>query len=176
MVIVITGPIASGKSTIARKVAVELGRGRMRAAVIDLDLLEGMLRTDGRASDDSTWAIARHAAAMLTNAFLERGVAVVIAEGSFNTPSDRAGFARSLRNGIRPRYVTLRVSFEEALRRARADQSRGLSRDNDFLRSYFAEADHGLAAAPETDLVIDTERVTATAAAEAIARLVTQAP
>ena len=46
-VIVITGPIASGKSTVARALFHELAGLDVRAAVIDLDLIEDMLTADG---------------------------------------------------------------------------------------------------------------------------------
>ena len=176
MVIVITGPIASGKSTVARELARDLERRNVRAVVVDLDVLEAMLTAGGRASHGGTWALARHAAAALTAALLAEGVAVVIAEGSFNTPGDRATFARHLPTIDSPLYVTLRVSFEEALRRARSDPNRGASRDPAFLRRYFAAANQALATPPATDLVIDTERVTATSAAAAIARHVWPEP
>jgi len=172
MVIVITGPIASGKSTVARDLARELERTDLRVAVIDLDMLYGMLAGDGPKSDAATWTLARHAAAVLANTFLEEGVAVVIADGSFNTPSDRAVFAQHLHTSVGTIYVTLRVSFEEALRRARSDPTRGLSRDPGFLGPYFAAASRALVAVPVTDIVIDTERMTATSAAAAIANRV----
>jgi nicotinamide riboside kinase len=47
MVVVITGPIASGKSTIARELARELGRAQVRAAVLR------------RAQDDPTRGLSR---------------------------------------------------------------------------------------------------------------------
>ena len=172
MVIVITGPIASGKSTVARELARELERTHVRVAVIDLDLLYDRLTTDGPKSDDATWALARNAAATLANTFLEEGVAVVVAEGSFNTPGDRAAFAQHLDTGVGPRYVTLRVSFEEALRRAQSDPTRGVSRDPAFLGPYFAAVGQALATVPVTDIVIDTERMPATSVAVAIASLV----
>ena len=175
MVIVITGPIASGKSTIARELARELERTHGRIAVIDLDLLYDMLRPDGPKSDDGTWALARHAAATLTTTFLQEGMAVVVAEGSFNRPGDRAAFARHLDTNVDPLYVTLRVSFEEALRRAQGDPTRGVSRDPVVLNRYFAAADQSLATVPVTDVVLDTERMTSTFAAKAIAGLVRQA-
>ena len=172
MLIVITGPIASGKSTVARELARELERAHVRVAVIDLDLVHEMVGSDGPKSDNATWALARDAAATLAITFLEEGVAVVVAEGSFNTPADRAAFARHLGPNVRPVYVTLRVSFEEALRRAQTDPTRGLSRDPAFLGSYFAASAEVLAAVPATDLIIDTERVRATAAAVEIASLI----
>lgn len=168
----ITGPIASGKSTIARELARELERIPERVAVIDLDLLYEMLTPDGPKSDVANWTLARHAAATLANIFLEEGVTVVIAEGSFNTPSDRAVFAQHLHTSVGPLYVSLRVSFEEALRRAQSDPTRGSSRDPGFLGRYYAAVGQALATVPATDVVIDTERTTATSAALAIASLV----
>jgi predicted kinase len=169
MVIVITGPIASGKSTIARELARELERAHVRVAVIDLDLLHDMLATDGPA-DDATWALARHAAATLANTFLVDGVAVVVAEGSFNRPDDRTAFTEGLDTSVSPLYVTLRVSFEEALRRAKSDPTREKSRDPAFLGPYFAAVGRALATVPVTDIVIDTEQMPATSAAAEIIR------
>ena len=89
-VVVITGPIASGKSTMARELARELERMGIRTAVIDLDLVYDMV-SDGRSkSDEATWALARHGAAALTNTFLDQRVAVVAparrADGSAPSP------------------------------------------------------------------------------------------
>jgi hypothetical protein len=84
-------------------------------------------------------------------------VAVVIAEGSFNVPSDRAAFAQELRPSSSPVYVTLQVPFAEALRRAQGDPTRGRSRDPAFLRSHFAKRQGVLAAVPLSDLLIDTQ-------------------
>jgi adenylylsulfate kinase-like enzyme len=117
VLIVITGPIASGKSTVARALAHELARADVRAAVIDLDILEDMLTADGPKSDPATWTLARHAAATLANTFLSGGIAVVIADGSFNLTSDRAALEQYLSTNVSPLYVTLGVTFEEALRR-----------------------------------------------------------
>ena len=170
IVIVITGPIASGKSTIARELARELGRAGVPVAVIDLDDVHDTLARDGRTNDEATWAIARREAATLANTFLAEGTAVVVAEGSFNTPGDRVEFAQHLDASV-PVYVTLRVSFREALRRAQGDPSRGVSRDPAFLGRYFAGFGQK-PPTPATDLVIETERMPATAAAVSIARLV----
>jgi adenylylsulfate kinase-like enzyme len=171
MVIVITGPIASGKSTIARELARELGRAGVPVAVIDLDDVHDTLARDGRNADEATWALARREAATLANTFLAEGTAVVVAEGSFNTPRDRVEFAQHLDASDDPVYVTLRVSFEEALRRAQGDPTRGVSRDPAFLGRYFAGFGQALPT-PVTDLVIETERMPASSAAMAITSLV----
>jgi hypothetical protein len=101
----------------------------------------------------------------------EAGVAVVIAEGSFNLPSDRASFVTNLRPRSDPIFVTLQVSYGEALRRARLDPTRGASRDPRFLGDYFAGRRDLLALTPSTDVVIDTDRTTAAAAVSTLMRL-----
>ena len=93
---------------------------------------------------------------------------MVIAEGSFNVSLDRADFVLGLDGDATALFVTLQVSFEEALRRAQGDPSRGRSRDPAFLGPYFKERRDVLAAVPSTDIVIDTERTTAAAAAARI--------
>ena len=168
----ITGPIASGKSTVAGELARDLERTGLRVAVIDLDLVHDMLTSGGRSSGETTWALARRAAASLATTFTEAGIAVVVAEGSFNAPGDRAAFVDHLDATTSPTFVSLRVSYEEALRRAQEDPARGRSRDPDFLGPYFAAVERVLAMAPATDLVIDTERMTAKDAAAAIVSLV----
>jgi adenylylsulfate kinase-like enzyme len=175
MLVVITGPIASGKSTLAREVARQLGEGGVRAAVIDLDLVHDML-VAGRSETggDASWALARRASAALADAFLADGVAVVIADGSFNAAGDREVFARNLDPGVEPRFVTLRITYEEALRRAQGDPARGRSRDPAFLGPYFAAVEPTLEEAPASDIVIDTERTSARSAAAAIVRHVGQ--
>ena len=170
MVIVITGPIASGKSTVARVLAQELVGRNVRVAVIDLDILEDMLTAHGSESDADTWNLARHAASTLAATFLSDGIAVVIADGSFNEASDRAAFEEHLDARVGPLYVTLTVSYEEALRRAQSDPTRGVSRDPGFLGRYFAAGTRASATRPTADIVIDTESMSAHAAAATIAR------
>jgi adenylylsulfate kinase-like enzyme len=169
MMIVITGPIASGKSTVARALARMLGRGGVRAAVIDLDLVYDMLSTGESTSDDANWTLARRGAATLANRFREDGVAVVIAEGSYNRPADRAAFVGLLHADGDPVYVTLQVSFDEALRRAQGDPTRGVSRDPLVLGPYFTAISQVLASVPATDIIIDTERMTPSSVAAEIA-------
>ena len=81
------------------------------------------------------------------------GVAVVIADGSFNLASDRAAFEQRLDSNVSPFYVTLNVTFEEALRRAQSDPTRGVSRDPAFLAGYFAAATKAYNKLPATDVV-----------------------
>src|SRR5262245_2787189 len=121
VVIVVTGPIASGKSTVAGALATELEVAGVRSAVVDLDVVHDQLVASGSASDQGSWTRARRETASAASAFLDDGVTVVIADGSFNRPMDRTALADHLPPGTALVYVTLQVTFEEALRRAHGD-------------------------------------------------------
>ena len=170
MIVVVTGPIASGKSTVAQELALQLSRADVPVAVIDLDQVHAALAAGGPISGSDAWTMARRQAANRADVLARDGVTVVIAEGSFNLPADRFAFADVLQASDGMLYVTLRVSLDEALERAQRDPTRGRSRDPRFLREHFAARRDVLADVPATDLVIDTEQMTAPAAAATIRR------
>jgi thymidylate kinase len=123
LILGITGPIASGKSTLARAVARELRRRGQSAAVVDLDLVYEMLADDPK-NDAEVWSraqsVARAVAAVLP-------VEIVIIEGA---PLD----------AVEPdRVIHLTTPIEEALRRVALDPTRGISRDAAFLRRHYDE-------------------------------------
>jgi adenylylsulfate kinase-like enzyme len=157
MLLVVTGPIASGKSSLARAVACELGKRGQKAAAIDLDLIYEML-DPARApkTDVARWAQARRMSAGLAAALLAEDVAVVV-DGEFLTPAERTDFVDALPPGVEARFVMLSVSFEVALERATNDETRGLSRDPAFLRHYYVANAHALRDVPRADLVVDTD-------------------
>jgi predicted kinase len=170
MVIVICGPIASGKSPIARAVARLFGAQGTEAAAIDLDLVYEMLE-QGRAPGKQSvaiWGRARRAAAALTNALLEDGVGVVVVEGDFLSQRERAEFLTVLSSPVAPLFVTLRVSIELALQRVQGDRTRGISRDPHFIRRHYKQLELAAGSRPATDLVVDTASVDAEEAARAI--------
>jgi adenylylsulfate kinase-like enzyme len=156
VVLVVTGPIASGKSTLARAVACELGSRGTKAAAVDLDLIYEILDPQRAPKNDlAKWAQARRVAARLTAALLVEGVDVVV-EGEFLTACERAEFTAALPRGIQPHFVTLLLSYDLALQRASRDQTRGLSRDPVFLRDHYEAATRVLRDVPSTDLTLDT--------------------
>ena len=140
IVVVITGPIASGKSTLGRAVAVELANRGTDSAVVDLDLVYEMLDPRGRSgvakSDERLWSQSRRVAGRLAGTLLAEGRSVV-AEGNFAGDQSLAEFERELPAKVRLRLVVLDVDFETALRRTEADPSRGLSKDPVFLSRHY---------------------------------------
>jgi shikimate kinase len=169
LVVVVSGPIASGKSTVAPAVAARLRETHgVDGAVIDLDLVYEMLDPQGRPKNDAVlWSTARRVAGRLTTALLAEGRPVV-AEGDFAGGSALAEFATELPGGVQPRLVLLEVDFTKAFERASADPTRGASRDREFLSRHYKEFMAGWEG--RESLRLDTGAVTVDEAADAVIR------
>ena len=115
--LVISGPIAAGKSTVASALAATFRKSGRSVAVVDLDRLYMMLDDPAPMSDPSHSREARRAAAALTEHFVLDGIELVILEGTFWTMSEREELTAALTTLVQPVFVTLHVSVEEALRR-----------------------------------------------------------
>jgi chloramphenicol 3-O-phosphotransferase len=176
MIIVICGPIASGKSTVARALAQLFEEQGLLAAAIDLDVVYELFEHEGTAkASAATWRRARKAAAALTDALLEDGIGVVVVEGDLLTAEQRAQFVTALRSSVVPMFVTVHVPVDVALQRVQRDPTRGISRDPDFLRRHYEELHEAVRTRPAADLVVDTSAVGAREAARAIAEWARQA-
>jgi len=141
LVVVISGPIASGKSALGRSVAGRVDEiAGSSCAVIDLDLVYEMIDPRGRPkSDQHLWSEARRVAGGMAAVLLREGRSVVVEGGDFTTEEQLVEFERELPDKAAVRLVRLEVDFETALRRARADGSRGVSKDAAFLSAHYAE-------------------------------------
>lgn len=139
LVVVIAGPIASGKSALGREVASRLqGSSRQGGSVIDLDLVYEMLDPHRRSKDDlAIWTQARRIAGRLASVLLAEEFAVV-AEGDFATDRELREFETELPENADVRLVMLTASPDTALERARADATRGASKDRAFLFRHYA--------------------------------------
>jgi predicted enzyme related to lactoylglutathione lyase/chloramphenicol 3-O-phosphotransferase len=153
-VLIISGPTASGKSTVAYALAAESRASGSTAAVVELDRIYMMLDDGPIMSDAEISRRARRAAAAVVDQYVLDGVDLIIAEGEFWTTGQRDEFTYRLSSGVTPLFITLRVSVEEALRRVESDSNRRLSRIPEVLRRSHAD----FAAAPSIagDLTIDS--------------------
>jgi chloramphenicol 3-O-phosphotransferase len=140
LVVLISGPIASGKSALGRAVAGRLDEiAGSCCAVIDLDLVYEMLDPRRRPkSDQHLWAEARRVAGGMAGVLLREGRSVVVEGGDFSTQDQLAEFEHELPEDAVVRLVRLDADVETAFRRARADDSRGVSKDAAFLSSHYA--------------------------------------
>ena len=169
--IVIGGPIASGKSTVATSLARAFETREFVVATIDLDLIYEMLEhTEAPKNDGAIWSRARRTAGALTDVFLEDGINVVIAEGDFLDDAARQEFVSRLQSDVVVRFVTLRVDLATALLRVQQDPTRGLSRDETFLTLHYEEVAEVLRERPTHDLCLDTDARTVEQAVAAILR------
>jgi hypothetical protein len=167
IVVVITGPIASGKSTLGRAIAVELAARGSDSAVVDLDLVYEMLDPSlGPKTDEIRWKEARRLAGKIAAGLGGRRSAVIV-EGEFGTDLQRADFCGELPHEWRASFVTLTVDFDEAWRRTMADPTRGISKDKDFLAAHYHT--FGNARRDDGDLVLDTGDVSVSFAARSVA-------
>ena len=164
--LVISGPIAAGKSTVASALAATFRKSGRSVAVVDLDRLYMMLDDPAPMSDPSHSREARRAAAALTDHFVLDGIELVILEGTFWTMSEREELTAALTTLVQPVFVTLHVSVEEALRRVQADSGRRASRDPAILRA--SHAAFGAVSPIPTDAIIDSSSVSADAVSVAI--------
>jgi shikimate kinase len=134
--VVITGPIASGKSVVATSLADSLNAAGLSVAVADLD--DTVATMDASPEElELTWDKAREAHSDLVGQLLSSGVDAVIAHGPFYSAGETSALLRQVPADIAVRRVMLLATYELALERVTGDTSRGLSKNPAFLRSTY---------------------------------------
>lgn len=154
--VVLTGPIASGKSTIAARLATRLLEAGQSGAVVDLDDVADCLYQPPEGAGQA-WVRARWAHDHLVSAFRRSGVDVVIAHGSLFYERERMPTPDGVSDKGALR-VLLTVPFEVARGRVTADPTRALSRDPDFLRATHQAFARRRPTLPRFDHEFDTSR------------------
>jgi len=170
--VVLTGPIGAGKSTVAELIARRAARAGRPAAVADLDDVAFMQR--GRIDLAEFWRRAGVAHLAVVRAFFGAGTDIVVVHGPFFETASAAELFKSAPPGATTLHVMLRVSYEEAARRVTADTDRSvdaMSRDLNFLRSTHEAFADVPAAMPPVDLEIDTDERSATEIADQVLQL-----
>ncbi len=143
MLIVIVGPIAAGKSTLAAEVGHRLRKRGESVAVVGLDSVAEM------ALPTLDWAWAHEVHGHLVRAWVATPVRTVVAEGP-GTAWELDQLLRCVGGDTGVLTVVLATRYEIALRRALRDPDRGLSKDPDFLRR-----DHDRFESSRRDLACD---------------------
>ena len=156
--LVISGPIAAGKSTVAAALATVFRHSGRTAAVVDLDRIYMMFDDRPPMTDARISRLARRAAAALTDHFVLDGIQLVIVEGTFWTESKRDELTGRLTTLVQTVFLTLRVAIDEALRRVQGDTGRRASRNPVFLRA--SHADFEAVTPITTDAIIDSTSLT----------------
>lgn len=127
--VMVSGPIAAGKSTLARELVRALRAGGSSVALTDLDTVAEMALPT---LPDWGWAHRIHA--QLVGAWLQTGVDVVVDEGT-STVEEVQQVLSKVPLGVRVFHVVLTADYDRSLARALGDPGRGLSQDPGFLRA-----------------------------------------
>lgn len=149
--IVVMGPIASGKSTLAADLANRLRNSGDSVAVVGIDTVAEMALPT---LEDWTWALEVHG--QVVGAWLATPMRTVIAEGP-ETPSEVDQLMRHVAGDVAILRVLLATRYETARTRTNADPARGISRDPDFLRRMYQRFEEGLPSLA-FDLRLDSEQ------------------
>ena len=148
--LLIVGPIAAGKSTLARRLTDALREAGQQIALVELDAIADMARPTL-----PDWADAHRIFTSVTAQWLDAGLDLVIAEG----PSSRREVEEVRKDvpaGTPVVTVVLTSSFETAYSRALADPTRGISRQHRFLSQQYRRWAEELPRI-DHDLLLDTE-------------------
>jgi shikimate kinase len=130
--VVLVGPVAAGKSTLAARLVQLVRREGMTAADVDMDDVAFM--QCGGDDLDEFWRRAAVATAGLVRGWFDAGVEVVVTHGPFFESDGFEVLRRALPADVEAHHVLLRVAPEVAVERAQGDPTRGISRDPAFVR------------------------------------------
>ena len=172
--VTILGPIGSGKSTLAELLAERVRKAGLAVASVDVDEVLAMLSAPLEQFAES-WERVRRVHGSLVGAWVRSGIDVVIAHGPIFTPAETEAFEAGLPVGTRTRRILLTAPFGVALDRVSADQTRGISRDPQFLHSTYERFDRLLPDIPPCDWSFDTSTVTAAEIVTALETLLVEA-
>ena len=152
--VVIVGPIASGKSTVAAALGERLRAAGRPTAVSDLDdLVDTIGGFAGLPAD--RFRLAQQVFGRLVGAWLAHGVDVV-AHGPFLAPEEDAALLHDVPTGVAPRRVLLRTTLATALERARDDPDRVLSSHPGILAATYERFERLLPTMPPCEWTFDT--------------------
>jgi hypothetical protein len=149
--VLVVGPIAGGKSTVSRALALRLRQAGEQVALVELDQIAGMALPTL-----PEWGIAHSIFGAVVGRWLRSSLTVVIAEGP-GSPSEVGGVLSEVSSATRVVTVILNSPFEVAYSRVLLDPTRGISRDRQFLSDEFERWVHAMPNI-ESDVAIDTGR------------------
>jgi hypothetical protein len=131
--VVVTGPIAAGKSTVADALAADAtARGRT-AVVVDVDDVAEAVVAPG-AGATGLWFSAHQAHGALVGRWCRTPVDLVVAVGPIYSAAEQDALLTELPAGLRAHWVLLEAPVTTTLDRARRDPTRGVSREEGFHR------------------------------------------
>ncbi|WP_250005996.1 AAA family ATPase [Actinoplanes sp. M2I2] len=164
--VVVTGPIASGKNAVADHLVRRLTGPGHTVVVADVDDIAAMVMPAGAARRD-LWFSAHGAHGALVGRWMRSPVDFVIAVGNIYSAEEQAALTEALPDGAAPLWVLLDAPVTVTLVRARDDPGRGLSRDPEFHRAAHRRF-RALRPGIPADQTFDAQAMTADRIADAI--------
>jgi len=172
--LVITGPIGAGKSTVSVLLGRRLSRAGQDAVVVDLDDVEFMQHTSTLEVGE-WWDRGTEAHASLVAKWFALDVQIVVAHGplvAVGEPGYDVGpLLRAVPSETEVSHALLRVPFEVALERVGSDPDRtatAISKDQNWLRGAHERFAAALSQAPAFRWDIDTVGTTPSVIADRI--------
>jgi chloramphenicol 3-O-phosphotransferase len=151
--VIVAGPQASGKSTLASTFSAEIRRGDERVALVELDQIAAMALPTL-----PSWEAAHHIFETTVGLWARTDLTCVVAEGS-GSADEVARLREHAPEAAVVVVVAVTTSFDTAFSRAQSDPTRGISKEHGFLSDAYRGWMDELARI-EPDLIIDTDQVT----------------
>jgi hypothetical protein len=166
LLVILTGPIAAGKNTVADRLTRRLtGRGRT-VVIADVDDVAAMVGSPG-AAEAGLWFAAHEAHGALVGQWMRSRVDYVVAVGPIYTAEERAAITRPLPDDAAVLWVVIDAAVSVTFARAQVDPGRGLSRDPEFHHAAHRRFRRLLPSIP-ADRAFDSEKLDAEQIAAAI--------
>jgi thymidylate kinase len=153
VLVVVAGPQASGKSTLAAALTAELRRQGERVALVELDQIAAMALPTL-----PSWEAAHHVFESAAGLWARTELTCVIAEGSGTQEEVLRLMNQAPSDAVTVTVVTT-APFEVALDRAQADPTRGISKERGFLSSVYERWSREICRI-DSDVVVDTSALT----------------
>jgi tRNA uridine 5-carbamoylmethylation protein Kti12 len=168
LLIVVSGPVGGGKSTVSHVLAELLREDGHKVAVIDLDLVYNMSCQNREKWEPDNLFTARRGVAALADVFFGDGIEIVIVDGEFFNKEELDNLYNNVTTEVDYKFVTLNVSYEEVSARVAADFSRTASRNPQILRRLYAMFEEAQPFIKVSSLFVDADRRTPRSIAEVI--------
>jgi shikimate kinase len=165
--VIIVGPIASGKSTLAARLATRLRAAGRPVAVVDVDDVVDTIGGFGGLTP-ARFRQAQRVHGTLVGTWLTQGLHVV-AHGPFYDPDEIDALLHAVPDGIKGRWVHLHTTYQTALERVTNDPDRLLSKDPERLRRAYERADALRPTLPAAEWTFDTNDLSVDVITERVA-------
>jgi thymidylate kinase len=164
--VVLTGPIAAGKNTVADMLARGLTSQGKTVVVADVDEVAAMVAPPG-AAQAGLWFAAHQAHGALVGQWMRSSVDYVLAVGPIYTAEEQRALTCHLPAEAEALWVVIDAAVTVTLARAKADPSRRLSREPRFHHAAHRRFRELLPAIP-ADLAFNSNDMNAQQIAAAI--------